>query len=77
MLKKIAFNKYVNTTIWYAIESIVRLAGGLFVGVLLARYLGPEDFGHFTYIYTIFILLNVIVKFGLDANIIKELKNNM
>lgn len=74
-IKKIALNRYVNTTFWYATESLFRLVGGLFIGILLARYLGPDSFGHFTYIYTIFILLNVIVKFGLDANIIKELKS--
>lgn len=43
------FMKYFKNTSWFLLEKILRLTVGLFVGILVARYLGPEKFGLFSY----------------------------
>lgn len=39
--------KYFKNTSWLFGEKILRMTVGLFVGVWVARYLGPEQFGLF------------------------------
>jgi len=39
------FMKYFKNTSWFLLEKILRLTVGLFVGILVARYLG-EDVPH-------------------------------
>ena len=43
------FRKYFANTSWLFGEKILRMTVGLFVGVWVARYLGPEKFGLFSY----------------------------
>ncbi|WP_432772791.1 hypothetical protein [Francisella salimarina] len=43
------FKKYFANTSWLLIEKIIRMVVGLFVGVWIARYLGPKQFGVFSY----------------------------
>lgn len=37
------FMKYAKNTSWLFAEKILRMVVGLFVGVWVARYLGPEQ----------------------------------
>lgn len=39
------FMKYFRNTSWLFGEKILRMVVGLFVGIWVARYLGPEQFG--------------------------------
>ena len=41
--------RYFANTSWLIAEKIFRLAVGLFVGVWVARFLGPEQFGTLSY----------------------------
>jgi hypothetical protein len=43
------FRKYFANTSWLFAEKVLRMAVGLFVGVWVARYLGPEKFGLLSY----------------------------
>lgn len=54
-------------------ERILRLTVGLFVGVWVARYLGPEQFGLFSYAQSFVGLFAVIATFGLDSIVVREL----
>ena len=44
-----AFKKYFANTSWLLAEKIIRLPVGLVLGVLVARHLGPGDFGTLNY----------------------------
>lgn len=46
---------------------------GLFVGIWVARYLGPENFGLFSYAQSFVGLFAVIATLGLDSIVIREL----
>jgi len=66
-------NKLLKNISWLFFDKIIRILGGLFVGVWVARYLGPNDFGILNYAmaYTAFFIL--FVKLGLDKIIIREI----
>ena len=58
---------------WMMGDQIVRKAGGLLVGVLLARYLGPQLFGEFNYAIAIFLLVSPIAMLALDGIVIRRI----
>lgn len=64
--------KYFKNTSWLFGEKILRMAVGLFVGVWLARYLGPEQFGLFSYAQSFVGLFIAIATFGLDGIVVRE-----
>lgn len=67
------FMKYFRNTSWLLGEKILRMAVGLFVGVWVARYLGPEQFGLLSYAQSFVGLFTVIATLGLDTIIVREL----
>ena len=70
------FKKYFKNTFWLFIERIFRLTVSFFVGVWVVRYLGPEEFGLFSYTQSFVSLFAVIASLGLDEIIIRELVKN-
>jgi len=67
------FMKYFKNTSWLFGEKILRMFVGLFVGIWIARYLGPEQFGLFSYAQSFVGLFTAIATLGLDGIIIREL----
>jgi O-antigen/teichoic acid export membrane protein len=67
------FIKYFKNTSWLFGEKILRLVVGIFVIVWIARYLGPEEFGLFSYAQSFVGLFTVIATLGLDNIVIREL----
>ena len=43
------FRKYFANTSWLLGERVLRMVVSLFVGIYVARYLGPERFGLLSY----------------------------
>lgn len=70
------FIKYFKNTSWLLAEKILRMIVGLFVAIWVARYLGPEKFGLFSYAQSFVGLFTVFITLGLDAIVVKELLNN-
>ena len=67
------FMRYFKNTSWLMGERILRMAVGLFVGIWVARYLGPEQFGLFSYAQSFVGLFTVIAGLGLDGIVVREL----
>jgi len=67
------FMKYFKNTSWLFAEKILRMIVGLFIGVWVARYLGPEQFGTFSYAQSFVGLFSAIATLGLDGIVIREL----
>ena len=67
------FMKYFKNTSWLFAEKILRMFVGLFVGIWVARYLGPEQFGLFSYAQSFVGLFTAIATLGLDGIVIREL----
>ncbi|MBN2249793.1 MAG: flippase [Campylobacterales bacterium] len=65
--------KYAKNTSWLFGEKILRMIVGLFVGIWVARYLGPEQFGLFSYAQSFVGLFTAIATLGLDGIVVREL----
>ena len=65
--------KYFKNTSWLFGERILRMIVGVFVGVWVARHLGPERFGLFSYAQSFVGLFTIIATLGLDNILVREL----
>jgi len=63
----------VANTGWQFADNLVRMAVGLGVGIWLARYLGPEQFGLFSYALAFVALFSALAALGLDDIIVRDL----
>lgn len=70
------FRKYLANTSWLFVEQILRIIAGLFVGVYVARYLGPEQLGLFSYALAFVAMFASIAKLGLDGIVVRDLVND-
>ncbi len=68
--------KYLKNTSWLLIEKLLRIFMGLFVTIWMARYLGPEQFGVYSYAFSFVALFGVFSTFGVESLINKELINS-
>lgn len=75
LLNHQGFKKYFFNTSWLMAENILRLVAGLVVGVWVARYLGPQQFGVFSYALAFTAIFAGIAKLGLDEILIREIVN--
>ncbi|MBD3822795.1 MAG: flippase, partial [Thiotrichales bacterium] len=57
-------------------EQFLRIIAGLLVGIWVARYLGPEQFGVFSYVLAFTAIFGGIAKLGLDGIMVRELVNH-
>ena len=73
ILAKTGFKRYFENTSWLIAEKITRLTVGLFVGIWIARYLGPEQFGTLSYAQAFVGLFGAISTLGLDGIVIEIL----
>lgn len=70
------FMRYFKNSAWMLGEQMLRMIAGLLVGVWVARYLGPEQFGTFSYVMAFSLLFSSIAKLGLDNIVIQEIVNH-
>lgn len=67
--------KYIINFNWLALEKIIRLGIGFFIGIWLARYLGPKSFGILSYAQSITGLLIAFVTLGFGPVLARDLLN--
>jgi O-antigen/teichoic acid export membrane protein len=65
--------RYGINTVWLFTEQFLRLIAGFLVGVWVARYLGPEKFGLFSYALAFVSIFQGIAKLGLDGIVVRDL----
>jgi O-antigen/teichoic acid export membrane protein len=69
--RKIFANVY-----WAVLGKVVSIVCGLLVGIMVARYFGPEQFGLMNYVVSYVMLFSVFSTFGLDGIEIRELSKH-
>jgi O-antigen/teichoic acid export membrane protein len=57
---------------WSVTGKLFNLFSGLFVGIIIARYLGPKQYGLMNYVISYVFLFQTFALFGLDAIEIRE-----
>jgi PST family polysaccharide transporter len=70
------FHAILSNSGWLFIDKILRMVVGLLVGVWVARYLGPDQFGELTYVVALVAIFQTIVPMGLDNIVIREASKN-
>ena len=71
--KHSGFRKYFANTSWLLGERALRIAVSLFVGIYVARYLGPERFGLLSYALSFVGIFIMLATLGLDEVVVREL----
>ena len=67
--------KVLTNVFWAMLGKIVSMLGALFVGILVARYLGPAQYGLMNYVISYVTLFSVIATFGMTNIEVRELSN--
>lgn len=67
------FLRYAENASWLLVEKFLRILSVLFVGVWVARYLGPVKLGLFSYVMALAAILGTFSKVGLDSILLREL----
>lgn len=65
--------KILTNTGWLFFDKILRMCGGLLIGVWVARYLKPEQFGLLSYAVAFVSLFSAIASLGLDGIVIRDI----
>lgn len=69
--------KVMANVFWAVLGKTVNLINALLVGVMLARYLGPDQFGLMNYVISYVMLFSIFAAFGLDNIEIRELSKKV
>lgn len=68
-----AFKKYFANTSWLFFEKVLRILVSFAITIFVIRYLGPKDFGLFSYVLSFFILFSPISILGLEHIVVREI----
>lgn len=63
----------LGNTGWLCADKVVRLSLGMLVNIWTARYLGPVQFGAYTYALAFVLLFSTIATLGLDNIVVREI----
>jgi len=67
------FRKILGNTGWLMADRVLRMGVGLFVGVWVARYLGPAQFGSLNFALSYIALFGSLTSLGLDGIVIRQI----
>ncbi len=70
------FIKYFKNTGYLFLEKAIRTIVNLLVWALVIRYLGPEQFGIFSYALSFVLLFSILSDLGLNAIVVRDLLRN-
>lgn len=66
------FQKYFQNTSWMFAGQVANIVS-LFINIWIARYLGPENFGHLSFIFAFVGIFSAISNLGLNDVLIRDL----
>lgn len=64
--------RYINSSVWLGFGQVIRLGVSLVLSILIARHLGPKDFGTLNYAMAIVAIVSTLAGLGLE-NVMKRL----
>ena len=73
ILSSPGLRRYFSNTSWLLSERLIRMTATLFVGIYVARYLGPERYGLLSYSLSFVMLFSSLASFGVDDILEREL----
>lgn len=73
MLREKGVRKLAVNSVWLSVDNILRIIAGFFIGVWVARYLGPDDFGKWNYALSYVSIFAVLIGSSLNNVVVREL----
>jgi O-antigen/teichoic acid export membrane protein len=70
---RVYLQNVICNTGWQFADNTVRMVVGLFVGIWVARYLGPEQFGAFSYALAFVALVTPLANLGLEDIVARDI----
>ena len=67
----------LSNTGWLALDRVVRMGVGVIVTVLVARYLGPHNFGTLSFAQAFVALFGTVTGLGLDLILVREIVKDL
>jgi O-antigen/teichoic acid export membrane protein len=68
--------KIIDNICWLFFDKVLRMGVGLLVGVWIARYLGPEQFGLFSFATAFVGLFGAVASLGLKGIVVRDIVRN-
>jgi len=65
--------RYVRNSAWMLVEYVLKIVSAIFVGIYVARYLGPEKFGVLSYALAIASIFMAIGRLGMESVLVRDL----
>jgi O-antigen/teichoic acid export membrane protein len=65
--------RYFKNSSWMLAEHGLRVISSIFVGIYVARYLGPEQFGVLSYALAIVTIFMAVSRLGMDSILVRDL----
>lgn len=75
-ISKIKESSIIKNIFWLFTDKILRMGIGFIVGVWLARYLGPQNFGILNYAQSFVAVFMQLATLGLDGIVVRDLASN-
>lgn len=72
-IKKPGFQRYAANSLWVVSEKLLRMITMLFVGIWVARFLGPQSFGILSFAQSFVFLFSAFSTLGFDSIVVREL----
>jgi PST family polysaccharide transporter len=63
----------IDNLAWLFVDSLLRMGVSLFVGVWIARYLGPVQFGQYSFALAFVTIFSVVGALAVDANVVRDI----
>lgn len=76
MKKQSGAKRYAVNIYWMVLDKVLRIIAVLSVGIWMARYLGPKEFGDLNYAQSIVGLFGSFTALGLDSIVVREMLRN-
>lgn len=73
LLKRENFRQIIKNIGWLSGDKVLRMGAGLLIGVWVARYLGPTQFGLYNYTTAYIALFSAFATLGLDTILVRDL----
>lgn len=67
------FQRVLKNSGWLFADTAIRMGGGLIVGIWIARYLGPTEYGILNYAVSFVLVVGSFASLGLESVVIREL----
>ena len=65
--------RYFFSVSWLLAERVLRIASSVLVGIYVARFLGPGNFGIYSYVLAFFTIASVVSQLGLNHMLVREI----